>query len=231
MSGNGKALHGSGGDPLYPSNLSHAHEKDIIKDLTPQQVALFAAMLVNGGKITPAAKQVGMNPSYARRLVSKHAVFRDAIRQYGDGMRTCLQDWMDLVPQAKAAMVALLNDEDGKVRYLAAKDIIDRAEGKAVNRVDLNLRDERPQLSEGEVQLAFSLMKSRGISYPEAVQLIKQNPEDAAEWISRNAVATEVGNGKALPPSDPEAQEDAAALPDPVDSWDQLRDTEEDEEG
>lgn len=204
---------------LTPQQLSAREGFDaaFIKDMTPQQVALFAAMLTNGGNITKAARQVGMNESYARRLASKHAVFREALRQYGHAMKTCLEDWTEIVPRAKATMISLLQDEDGKVRYLAAKDIIDRAEGKAINRMELNVKDERPQLTEGEVQLAFNLMKSKGISYPEAVALIKDHPEDAAQWIAANAVASLPA---ATVQQGPDGEVvDAQLLPDDEDRW------------
>lgn len=192
-------------------------EAVVLQGLTPQQVALFAAMLVNGGNITRAARSVGMNGSYARRLVAKEGPFREAIRAYGDGMRTCLEEWLDLVPRAKAAMVRLLNDPDGKVQYLAAKDILDRAEGKAVSRSEIRVRDERPILNEGEVQLAFALMQRKGIGYAQAVDLIRQNPEDAAQWIAANVVATSA-TPPALPPGKLEP-EDEQVLPEPEDEW------------
>lgn len=190
-----------------------------LQGLTPQQVALFAAMLVNGGNISRAARSVGMNASYARRLVSTNEVFREAIRAYGDGMHTCLEEWLDLIPRAKAAMVRLLNDPDGKVRYLAAKDILDRAEGKPVSRSEVRVRDERPALSEGEVQLAFSLMRRRGISYAEAVEMIRRHPEEASRWIEARAVPLD---GRNLPPDSATQEEeaDAALLPALHDDWD-----------
>lgn len=233
MADTGKGRVGGKRAVLNQPGASHARENwqdTVLQDMTPQQVALFAAMLVNGGNITRAADTVGMNASYARRLVSQHRVFREAIRQYGEGMRTCLQDWLDLVPQAKATMLALLQDPDGKVRYLAAKDIIDRAEGKPVNKVDLTLRDSRPELSEGEVQLAFSLMKSRGISYPQAVQLIRENPEDAAEWVAAHAVLRQEGETPALPPS-AMAHPDDPELPEHETAWDDSGPTTDGREG
>lgn len=210
-------------------NVEHpAREIAVPKDLTPQQVALFAAMLINGGNITRAAETVGLNASYARRFVSKHPLFRESLRQYGKGMQTNLQEWLDLVPQAKASMVNLLQDPDGRVRYLAAKDILDRAEGKPISKVDMRIRDERPQLSEGEVQLAFSLMKERGISYAQAVAMIRDNPEDAAEWIAANAVQVTKQN----PMADNTLAEDRALLPRTTDAWQDaevLPDEDEDE--
>lgn len=206
----------SGGGPSSTTELAPATQPDVLQGLTPQQVALFAAMLINGGNISRAAQTVGMNPSYARRIVSRHAVFREAIRQYGQGMKTCLQDWMELVPRAKQEMLNLLNDPDGKTRYLASKDILDRAEGKAINRMDLNIKDERNLLSEAEIQLAMSLMRARSITYAEAVRLIQANPEDTQAWIEKNAIrkpAMELS----LP--QPEPAEEQVALPEPVGPW------------
>jgi hypothetical protein len=154
-------------------------------------IALISAMIINGGNITGAAKQLGMNASYCRDMVSKHPLIREVVAKYRETMISSLDDWVTLVPRAKGAMLALLNDRDGKVRYLAAKDILDRAEGKATSKLDVKITDERPVLSELEAQLAFALMQQKGMSYAAAVQWIKGNPQEVTQWIEKNALMVE----------------------------------------
>ncbi len=154
-------------------------------------IALISAMIINGGNISGAAEQLGMNASYCRNLVSKHPLIREVVAKYRETMISSLDDWVTLVPRAKGAMLSLLNDRDGKVRYLAAKDILDRAEGKATSKLDVKITDERPVLSELEAQLAFALMQQKGMSYAAAVQWIKGNPQEVTQWIEKNALRVE----------------------------------------
>ena len=174
-----------------------AEVEEMLASATDTEVALTVAMILNGGNITKAADTIGINGSYARGLVSRKPVIRQAAQMYRDTMLTSLAEWTQLVPQAKGTLMALLHDSDGKVRYLAAKEILDRAEGKAVAKVDLTVKDERPALSELEVQLAFSMMRELGWDYARCVQYIKDNPQETDEWISRERAR--IGSGTTTP--------------------------------
>ena len=144
---------------------------------------------MNGGNITEAARQVGYNPSYARSLMAKHPALRGAIQHYKEQMASCLAEWAELLPKAKATLLALLHDPDARVRYLAAKDIIDRAEGKPVGRMNIAVQEQGPALTEGEVQLAFALMQQLGWSYAEAVQYIQSHPHEVQAWIRKHTLS------------------------------------------
>ncbi len=121
--------------------------------------------------------------------------------------------------EARQTLRSLLLSKDPKVRYLAAKDIVDRAEGKAVARVDMTVREDKPSLTDGQMQLAFSLMRAKGIGFAEAVTWIQRNPDESDRWIRQNAIKTGMGREvrQIEPPSQPEQPK---ALEAPVSSTD-----------
>ena len=171
---------------IYEATLTDVEDvKEVMDGATETEVAVISAMILNGGNASQAAKTLGMNASYVRRMVSNKPVIRKAVELYKHTMLSSLVEWSELIPLAKGTLQSLLHDPDGKVRYLAAKEILDRAEGKAVARVDMKVTDERPVLSELEVQLAFSMMKDLGWDYAACVQYIRDNPAETQQWVDR----------------------------------------------
>lgn len=168
----------------------HPELADAIKDLKPKEVALFCAWVMNGRNITGAARQIGMKPAYAQRLFSVHPGIRAAIDWLHNIVLPEDQDWTLLLPQARRTIATLLDARDEKVRFWAAKDIADRAEGKPTARLDMTIRDERPSLSEGELQLLFSIMQATGVSYAEAVTWIRSHPDDVQQWVGKHVSRT-----------------------------------------
>jgi hypothetical protein len=170
--------------------------KDIMYKMNPKQVALFCAWIVNGRNITQAARQVGYNPVHARSMFSTHAAFQEAKNYVGAIMTLEDQEWIDCLPQARQTMRSLMLAKDEKVRFWAAKDIVDRAEGKPTTRVDMTIRDDRPSLSDGQLQLVISLMQTHRISFAEAKAHVEAHPDEAARWIASNVTKT-LGTPKA----------------------------------
>lgn len=165
------------GDPVLQQKLDK---------LTPQQVALIVVWGQNGNNISAAGKSVGYNPSYARWLFSNHPLIKEAV-EYLEGMGLEDKEWLELLPEARMTMRSLLKCQDPKVRYWAAKDIVDRAEGKPTIKIDKTIRDERPSLSDGQMQLAFSLMQARGMNFTQAKNWVLEHPEESGRWIAANS--------------------------------------------
>jgi len=181
---------------------------EAMKDLNPKQVAMFAAWVINGGNVTKAAESVGYNGTYGRRVWNENPGFQRA-KEYFDNfvMEEDTREWIELLPEAKFTLRDLLKAKDEKVRFLAAKDIVDRAEGKATSRVDVNIRDERQEISEMEMQLAFSMMHHKGMTFAQAVDWMNGHPEETKSWIRSQQEAlgiasggTEVQEAEVLPP-------------------------------
>jgi hypothetical protein len=160
--------------------------RDITHAMNAQQLALFGQWVTNGRNISKAARDVGYAESYARNIFSKNPAFVAARKLLKETLTEEDKEWIDMIPQAKRTLLSLLEAEDEKVRYLAAKDIVDRGEGKAISRITHTVKDERPTMSEGEMQLAFSLMKERGMPFAEAQEFIRNNPHRVAQWIAEN---------------------------------------------
>jgi hypothetical protein len=162
--------------------------------MNPKQVALFCAWVVNGRNINAAARQIGFNESYARKLFSQDSAFKKARTYLEDIVLLEDQEWIDCLPRARQTMRSLLVAKDEKVRYPAAKDIVDRAEGKAVARVDMNIREHQPSLTDGEMQLALSLMQHAALGFAEAVADIRAHPAESEQWIAEQRLPRNAGS-------------------------------------
>jgi hypothetical protein len=172
--------------------------RDLMYKMNPKQVGLFCAWIVNGRNITQAARQVGYAPAHARKMFTTHPAFTEAKNYIGAIMTLEDQEWIDCLPQARQTMRSLMMAKDEKVRFWAAKDIVDRAEGKPTSRVDMTIRDDRPSLSDGQLQLVISLMQTHSISFAEAKAHVEAHPDEAARWIASNVTKT-LGTPKAAP--------------------------------
>jgi hypothetical protein len=164
--------------------------RDLMYKMNPKQVGLFCAWIVNGRNITQAARQVGYSPEHARKMFTTHPAFTEAKNYIGAIMTLEDQEWIDCLPQARQTMRSLMLAKDEKVRFWAAKDIVDRAEGKPTSRVDMTIRDDRPSLSDGQLQLVISLMQTHRISFAEAKAHVEAHPDEAARWIASNVTKT-----------------------------------------
>src|SRR5687767_14248280 len=87
---------------LKEDDFGYRDDGQGLADLTPKQVAFFAALMVNGGHIRKACEEVKYEYSYGRALVSKHPLIRTAIKQFREKMKSSLADWVEMVPRAKA---------------------------------------------------------------------------------------------------------------------------------
>jgi hypothetical protein len=167
--------------------------QEALQQMNTKQVALFCAWVINGRNITQAARQIGYNVSYAQRLFTQDPAFQEAKGYLQDIVMLEDQDWIECLPQARQTLRSLLNSPDDKVKYLAAKDIVDRAEGKPIARTTMTLRDERPTLSDGQMQLLFSIMQATGVGFAEAKAWMEKHPEESQRWIAENTKALPAG--------------------------------------
>lgn len=153
------------------------------------------AWLTNGNNEKRAALQTGYTVKTVKEVLDSDPV-QEFILLVQAFRPTEAQEWIDLLPEARYTMRNLLRSEDDKVRYLAAKDIVDRAEGKATQKVDMTVRDERPGMSDEEMQLAFSIMQQAETGFAETVEWMRAHPDEVAEWIRKNIPeAKEVTDG------------------------------------
>jgi hypothetical protein len=158
--------------------------------MNPKQVALFCAWVINGRNISAAGRQVGFHPVYARQLFTTHPAFKEAKRYLQSIVLMEDQEWIDCLPQARQTLRSLLVAKDEKVRYLAAKDIVDRAEGKAVARMDMTIREDRPSITDAQMQLIFSIMQTMSVGFAEAKAWVEKHPEESQKWIDQHVQKT-----------------------------------------
>jgi hypothetical protein len=196
--------------------------KKTLDNMNPKQVALFCAWVVNGRNISAAGRQIGYAEQHARGLFSKHPAFLAARERVEDILSVEDEEWIESLPEARRTLRQLLKARDEKVRLWAAQDIVNRAEGKPVAKVDMTVREERPSLTDGEMQLAISIMQQTGRPFPEVREWIRQHPEEVRGWVAQHATPTGT-NLSALPAPKQESAVNGSGssptpggLPDPI---------------
>jgi len=167
--------------------------QEMTRKMNAKQLALFTAWVMNGRNLSAAARAVGYHPSYAHTLMKSSPVFERAAEYANQKLEAEDKEWIECLPDARQTLRSLMrNSKDDKVRYLAAKDIVDRAEGKPVAKVDMQVRDERPSITDEEMQMAFSLMQQAGWTFPQAMEWMRSHPEKVQQWVGQNVKMLEV---------------------------------------
>ena len=158
-----------------------------------------AELVANGGNATAAARAVGYHPDHGRRLVSRDATVRATLERIQDETQAELREWVDLAPRAQERLLELVESADEKVALSAAREILDRAIGKAPVKVEKTV-EHRGGLTEVEMQCVLSIMAAYRWSLLEAQEYVRSNPEEVQEWAAKNCVVQ-----PALPASTDEA--------------------------
>jgi hypothetical protein len=180
----------------------------VVQDVAVRDLAFFCEWLLSGRNVSEASRKVGISNQTGAKIL--RTTLKAAKWYVDNNIPEERREWVELVPEAKGTLRELLKSKDHKVRFLAAQDIVNRAEGKPVGRTELKVEMPSVSLSDEEVQLVVSLMAARQIGYAEAVDLIRKHPEDAQRWIERNALKTEKAIQAALPAIVEEAEAVAA---------------------
>lgn len=170
----------------------------LLKRMSPRHAALLVAWTTNGNNLHRAAHQVGYSMTTARKIFSTEA-FREARLMVEAFIPEEDREWLEILPEARHTLRTLMKSPDDKVRYLAAKDIADRGEGKAITRIDMQIRDENPSMTDDHLQLAFSIMQQTGKGFAEVRDWMLSHPEEVGAWISQHVHGQEVAVQEAVP--------------------------------
>jgi hypothetical protein len=155
----------------------------------PRKAQFVAELVANGGNASAAARAVGWHPDTGRRLVSRDATIRATLQQVRKQAEGELQDWANLAGRAQHVLAELLDAEDSRVRLMAALAILERALGRVPQKVEQRV-EHRAILKDVEMQAAISLVAEHGLSFTEAVQYVREHPEEVQEWARQNVAPT-----------------------------------------
>jgi hypothetical protein len=169
-----------------------------VHDLEPAELALVSEWADNGQNVAAAARTLGMAAATAARWMRRRRVqhfIRHVIpeRNLGD-----LRDWGLLVPRAQQTLVALLDDEDGRVRLQAANSILDRGIGKVTQRLDHHV-SQTATLDEVQMQAALSLVAEHGVPMTEAARYVLDHPDEVRQWAASVIDGAQVALRRAIP--------------------------------
>jgi hypothetical protein len=181
---------------LNPTNIVNRKKSSADNPISlSAKHAAFVAQLALSGDSAAAARAVGYTEGSARNLLMRRPDLRDAAEEARKNVTAGMQKWADLVDVAQRKIIDLLRSTDDRVALRAAQEILNRAEGRP--RQSVEVRVEEPEAdgpSTGEMRLALSLVMARRVSsMGEALEFIERNPEAAQAWIAKTEVGSEEG--------------------------------------
>jgi len=151
---------------------------------------LREALAYTGGDLRRAAALVGLNRATVERMIAENPELAEALEEARALVRSrlasVLRPWEELAPRAQevleAALMATKKDgtPDWKHRLEAAREILDRALGKPVARVEAAVEEAAgPALDPELAQRAMVVSIVRGLPAVEAVAWVRANPDEA----------------------------------------------------
>lgn len=162
---------------------------------------LREALAYTGGDLHRAAALVGIDRRMAERMVAENPELEEALEEARALVRSrlvsVLRPWEELAPKAQevleAALVAVKKDgtPDWKHRLEAAREILDRALGRPVARVEATVEEAAgPALDPDLAQRAMVVSIVRRLSAVEAVAWVRANPDEAERLFKAFATLT-----------------------------------------
>jgi hypothetical protein len=147
-------------------------------------------LVLNGWNISRAEKALGFAKGYGYYLARENAAVRAVLEELRAGFSTDqLRAWGLLLRKAQDRLEELLDSRDDRVALLAIREIFDRGEGKAVQKVVYeNTGPTGPGLDPELLRLAFGVMFVRGWQFAQAYDYVQRNREEARAWLTAGSV-------------------------------------------
>ena len=150
---------------------------------------LREALAYTGGDLRRAAALVGIDRRLAERMIAENPELEEALEEARALVRSrlasVLRPWEELAPKAQevleAALMAVKKDgtPDWRYRLEAAREILDRALGRPVARVEAVEEAAGPVLDPELAQQAMVVSIVRRLPAVEAVAWVRANPDEA----------------------------------------------------
>jgi hypothetical protein len=162
--------------------------------LTPLQSQWLVQYLTNGNNAGAAAEAVGMSRTTGNAWARLPQV-RAMVDEFQVTAGATLEDWGRHLRRAQDTLVSLLDSSDERVRLQAVQTLLDRGLGKVASKVDATVTHQNA-LSEPEMQAALSLMAAHSMTFTEASQYVRDNPDEVRAWLQAQATqALRLGPG------------------------------------
>jgi len=156
---------------------------------------LREALAYTGGDLRRAAALVGLNRATVERMIAENPELAEALEEARALVRSrlasVLRPWEELAPRAQevleAALTAVKKDgtPDWRYRLEAAREILDRALGKPVARVEATVEEAAgPALDPNLAQRAMVVSIVRRLPAVEAVAWVRANPDEAEKLFA-----------------------------------------------
>ena len=162
---------------------------------------LREALAYTGGDLRRAAALVGLNRATVERMIAENPELAEALEEARALVRSrlasILRPWEELAPRAQevleAALTATKKDgtPDWRYRLEAAREILDRALGKPVARVEATVEEAAgPALDPELAQRAMVVSIVRRLPAVEAVAWVRAHPDEAEKLFAAFAALT-----------------------------------------
>jgi len=154
--------------------------------LTTKQLRFVTQLVLNGWNISRAEKALGLAKGYGYYLARENAGVRAVLEELREGFSTDqLRAWGLLLRKAQDRLEELLDSKDDRVALLAVREIFDRGEGRAVQKV---IHESTGPASAGldpeAIRLAFAAMFVRGWQFAQAYDYVLKHREEVREWAA-----------------------------------------------
>lgn len=180
----------------------------ILRDLSPRHAEFVREYMTNGQKVREAAEATGYKPQTGSILVTQHKKVKKAIaeiealkkHEVAKGILEDLDDWTDMAKEAKRRLRDLLGSSDERVALNAAQTVLDRALGKAIQKVEgeHTHKHEGPEMDSLTLRAAMALVLARGWTLGQAVTYVRQHPDEVKNWNQLMAGQAEVQEAEVL---------------------------------
>ena len=158
-------------------------------------LALFVAELVtNGGDASAAAVAVGWKEATGRSQLLRYPEIRQKLKAATEAVATSVvADWGRMHRSALNVFETALTQDDWRIRLDAAKEIVQRVEGRPRQGVDLTLLNrEDEQLDSVRYRFAHAVALAYGWGLERALQYADEHPESVQEYWE--GVSDQYGN-------------------------------------
>jgi hypothetical protein len=136
-----------------------------------------------GGDLRTRPKQKRGNPNWRKGGPSPNPGGRPKTRQFSEAARNWFAAEHERAPHMSnaEALVEFLGNEAFGGEVAAARALIEYAEGKPKQSIDLNVEETKREWAEGQLE---RVMEKLNLQREEAVEWMRANTPTAAQWIN-----------------------------------------------
>lgn len=151
--------------------------------LDPRHILLGVELVFTNGNVTQAAKNVGLAPSHARRIVAANPEIRErAAERTSETAEAVVLEWKSMHEKAMRTVDKSMGSADDRVALQAAQIVIERVEGRVPQKIEAEIQDEGAEAATLLLRCVTALVLTKGLQPAQAMAWAQANPEKVEAW-------------------------------------------------